>query len=167
MELWDAYLADGTPAGRDLVRGEPIPEGLRHLVSEVLVRHVDGDFLLMQRAFTKPSYPGLYEATAGGSALKGETALAAAKRELWEETGLSVKRLTPLYRVVSRDTIYCGYFGRIACDKSAVALQGGETVGYLWLPKDDFLNFLQSEQYVPTHRERLRPELNRILMKRG
>lgn len=75
MELWDAYLADGTPAGRDLVRGEPIPEGLRHLVSEVLVRHADGDFLLMQRAFTKPSYPGLYEATAGGACLKAKPRL--------------------------------------------------------------------------------------------
>ncbi len=27
MELWDAYYADGSLAGRDLIRGEPIPEG--------------------------------------------------------------------------------------------------------------------------------------------
>ena len=25
MEIWDAYYPDGTLAGRDLVRGEPIP----------------------------------------------------------------------------------------------------------------------------------------------
>ena len=33
MEIWDGYTADGTLAGRDLVRGEPIPEGIsrRHL----------------------------------------------------------------------------------------------------------------------------------------
>ena len=43
METWDAYYADGTPAGRDLVRGEAIPEGLFHLVVEVTVRHADGD----------------------------------------------------------------------------------------------------------------------------
>lgn len=47
MELWDAYYADGSHAGRDLIRGEPIPEGLYHLVAEVTLRHADGTFLLM------------------------------------------------------------------------------------------------------------------------
>ena len=27
MEIWDAYLKDGTLASCDLVRGEPIPKG--------------------------------------------------------------------------------------------------------------------------------------------
>lgn len=44
MELWDAYDQDGRRADRDLISGEPIPFGLYHLVSEMLVRHVDGDF---------------------------------------------------------------------------------------------------------------------------
>ena len=29
-EIWDAYYADGTLVGRDLVRGDPIPDGLHH-----------------------------------------------------------------------------------------------------------------------------------------
>ncbi|MBR6753881.1 MAG: NUDIX domain-containing protein, partial [Clostridia bacterium] len=89
MEIWDAYLQDGTKAGMDLVRGEPVPEGLYHLVSEVLVRHEEGDYLLMQRSFEKPNYPGFWEATAGGSALKGEEALSCAIRETREETGIA------------------------------------------------------------------------------
>ena len=28
MEIWDGYLEDETLANQDLVRGEPIPEGL-------------------------------------------------------------------------------------------------------------------------------------------
>lgn len=32
IEVWDGYLADGSLAGRDLVCGEPIPKGLRHLL---------------------------------------------------------------------------------------------------------------------------------------
>ena len=43
MEIWDGYLMDGSLANQDLVRGEPIPKDLYHLVSEILVRHVDGD----------------------------------------------------------------------------------------------------------------------------
>ena len=53
MEIWDAYRADGSLAGCDLVRGEPIPPGLFHLVSEVLARHTDGGYLLMQRDWRK------------------------------------------------------------------------------------------------------------------
>lgn len=66
MEIWDGYYKDGTLANVDLIRGESVPNGLYHLVCEVLVRHTDGDFLLMQRDFNKEMYAGFYEATAGG-----------------------------------------------------------------------------------------------------
>ena len=75
MELWDALYKDGTLAGRDLVRGEPVPEGLYHLVCEILVRHTDGTYLMMRRNLEKEGYPGYWETTAGGSALKGEDLL--------------------------------------------------------------------------------------------
>lgn len=163
MELWDAYYADGSLAGRDLIRGEPIPEGLYHLVAEVTLRHADGTFLLMQRAFTKPNAPGLYEATAGGSALKGEMAEEAARRELLEETGIAAENFTPLYCTVSHDTIYHGYLCCVDCSKNAVALQDGETVSYLWLSGDAFLALLHSEQYAPSHRERLLPYLGQVI----
>ena len=69
MELWDAYDRDFRKIdGKTLIRGEPVPEGLFHLVSEVIVRHADGSYLLMQRDPGKP-LGGLWEATAGGSAL--------------------------------------------------------------------------------------------------
>lgn len=88
MEIWDGYLKDGSLANVDLVRGEPIPDGPYHLVCEILVRHNDGDYLVMQRDFSKPNFGGYYEATAGGSALKGEDKITCAKRELLEETGI-------------------------------------------------------------------------------
>ena len=87
MEIWDGYREDGSLANIDLVRGEPIPNGIYHMVCEILVRHTDGDYLLMQRDFRKPNFGGYYEATAGGSALKGEDKITCAKRELLEETG--------------------------------------------------------------------------------
>ena len=73
MELWDAYKSDGTLAGSTLVRGEKIPEGLCHAVSEVFVMHEDGSILLMQRDFNKPNYPGCWESGAGGAVKKGES----------------------------------------------------------------------------------------------
>ena len=112
MELWDAYLEDGSLAGRDLVRGQPVPKGLYHLVCCVLVRHADGTYLLMKRAAGKETWPGVYEASAGGSALKGETGEQAARRELYEETGIRAGRLTRLYARKGPHTMYEGVLCR-------------------------------------------------------
>jgi len=156
MEIWDAYLADGSLAGCDLVRGEPIPQGLYHLVSDILVRHRDGDYLLMQRDPRKPNYGGCFEATAGGSALKGEDAYACAKRELREETGIADGELTPIGRYVHRDTIYIQYLCVTGQDKASVTLQEGETVAYRWLTEGEFAAFVNSELMIPRQRERYR-----------
>ena len=72
MEIWDGYLADGALAGVDLVRGEPIPDGIYFMTVEILVRHTDGDYLLMMRDPTKPAFPGYLEATAGEQDLQLE-----------------------------------------------------------------------------------------------
>lgn len=106
MEIWDGYWEDGSLANIDLVRGEPIPNGIYHMVCEILVRHTDGDYLLMQRDFRKSNFGGYYEATAGGSALKGEDKITCAKRELFEETGIEANSLEEIGRYISSDTIH-------------------------------------------------------------
>lgn len=155
MELWDGYKEDGSLGERDLVRGEPIPKGYYHLVSEVLVKHIDGSYLVMQRDWNKAGHPGLYESSAGGSAIKGESALFAAKRELQEETGIQADNLELLYRHQTINTIFCGYLYITDCNKKSIKLQAGETITYHWLEEPAFLKFTESEQFIPSHRERL------------
>ena len=89
MELWDAYDKDFRKIqGITLIRGEAIPEGIFHLVCDVIVRHADGSYLLMQRDKRK-HFGGMWEATAGGSAIQNESPLECAARELQEETGIT------------------------------------------------------------------------------
>lgn len=149
-EIWDGLNADGTKAGADLVRGEPIPNGLYHAVSAALIRHTDGSFLLMRRDPSKDAYPGYFEATAGGSVLKGETPLEGIKRELLEETGIIPIELTFLKTIFAHEkqTIYYTYLGITDCDKSAVTLQEGETVEYRWMYYDDFARFITSDECI-------------------
>lgn len=56
----------GERTGQLLIRGEPIPEGLYHIVVEVLAVHQDGSVLLTRRDYNKGGYPGLWESSAGG-----------------------------------------------------------------------------------------------------
>ena len=164
MELWDAYTKAGELAGCDLVRGESIPSGLYHLVCDIIVRHIDGSILLMQRDYNKDILPGAFEVSAGGSVIKGETAEQAAMRELAEETGIHVQTLLPLYRTVSEGShaIHHGYLCVTDCEKSAIVLQPGETIGWKWLEKDAFLSFIESDAYDLAQRQRLLPCLETI-----
>lgn len=155
MEIWDAYFEDGTLAGCDLIRGEQIPNGLYHLVCEIVVRHNDGTYLLMQRDYRKANYPGMYEASAGGSVIKGENALEAAYRELKEETGIRSNELRQIYHCKSKDTIYIGYLCETDCEKNSITLQDEETISFIWLNSNTFLDFVQSDKYIPSHKKRL------------
>lgn len=154
-ELWDAYLADGTLAGKVLIRGEQIPEGLYHAVAEVFVLHADGSVLLMQRDKRKPNYPGCWESGASGSVVKGESFLQGAVRELWEETGIRTEALEPIYTIVRRNAIYKGYLCRTDVPKDAVTLQPGETIAYRWAEWQQFMEIYESADFVDTLRERL------------
>ncbi len=168
MELWNAYTRDGSLTDQILVRDEPIPEGLYHLVSEVLVRHVDGSFLCMKRAMSKKAYPGYYETTAGGSALQGEDPYQCVKRELWEETGIRCEEFKEVGSWIedSTQTIYHQFTCMVDCEKDSVKLQEGETEGYLWMSKEDFLEYVDSDRAIDTQAERFRGYFRQLKEKR-
>ncbi len=164
MELWDAYKADGTLAGFDLIRGEKIPMGCFHMVCEAVIQHVDGDYLLMQRSLSKEVYPGAWEIGAGGSALKGESKLEAVLREVREETGIDTGKLEELYQLVQerQQAIYYGYLLKTDYAKDDIKLQEGETIDYKWLTKKEFIEFFDTNQATPTLTERLRDFVDSI-----
>lgn len=140
-EIWDAYdKAFHKTDNATLVRGETIPDGMYHLVGEIIVKHKDGTYLLMQRDFEK-HLGGMWELTAGGSALKGETPLDCAIRELREETGIVSLDLKEIGRIVhdGHHSLFVEYLCITDWDKNAVILQEGETVDYKWVNKDTLL----------------------------
>ena len=184
MEIWDAYTADLKKIeDMTLVRGEEasIPEGVYHLVCQVLVRHRDGSYLLMQRDPRK-AFPLMWEATAGGSALKGEDPVQCALRELREETGIQAESLTELGRFANAPThsVYVDMLCETDCAKDSVILQEGETAAYKWVSGDEITAMSDDElvsrrlrEYIrngvwkemfwdPGERERLKIELTQL-----
>ena len=157
MELWDAYTRDGVKTGEILVRDEPIPAGRYHLVCEVLVRHVDGEYLCMIRSRQKPNYPLYPECTAGGSALMGESPLDCIRRELREETGIEWEDFEEIARNVREEcaTIFHSYFCTVDWPKDAIKLQEGETEGYEWLSGEQFIGLLNSDRMIPEQVQRM------------
>ena len=147
MELWDAYDASFVKIENvTLVRGEAIPKDAFHLVCDVLVKHVDGTFLLMKRDPQK-HFGGMWEATAGGSALAGEDPHQCAIRELKEETGIISTNLVEVGRELGEETqsIYIEFLCITDWKKDNVSLQKGETIDYKWVSKDELLAMKQNE----------------------
>ena len=156
MEKWDAYTREGNLANIELIRGQSIPEGLYHLVCEVLVRHEDGSYLCMKRSMSKPNYPGYMEATAGGSALEGEDKLRCIKRELEEETGIVCNDFEELCCYVDEEdqSIFYSFVCCVNCDKSSIKLQEGETEDYKWMSEAEFIDFVNSDEMIKGQKQR-------------
>ena len=145
MEVWDAYDKDFNKiSNMILIREEPIPEGIFHLVCDIIVKHKDGSYLLMQRDKRK-HFGGMWEATAGGSALRGETPLECAVRELREETGIESEHLTEIGRVRSHNTFYVEFLCLTDCKKDSIILQDGETIAYKWVSRNELVSMKESE----------------------
>lgn len=139
MEKWDAYDSKlNKIEGVTLIRGEQIPEGSFHLCSEIIVRHTDGSYLIMQRD-KRRHLGGMWEATAGGSALQGEDPLTCAMRELQEETGIVSDELIEIGRVLhhGHKTYYVDYLCITDVDKDSIVLQEGETIAFKWIDPDE------------------------------
>ncbi|MBO4866282.1 MAG: NUDIX domain-containing protein [Ruminococcus sp.] len=156
MELWDLYDGEGKRTGEIWERKHgnfmEIPNGRYHLVSDILVQHKDGTFLLCKRHTCKDVYPGYWEASAGGSALQGETAEECARRELFEETGLKADSLDLInisFSDKSHSMVYC-FTATVDCNKDAVILQESETTEYKWVDAAGLIEYSESDLAIKT-----------------
>lgn len=146
MELWDAYDREMNLIPNMILERGPVPKGIYHIVCEIAVKHTDGTYLMMQRDFRK-HLGGMWELTAGGSALKGEKPLECAIRELKEETGIATESLTQIGNVIhdEHNSIYFEYLCLTDCDKNSIILQEGETISYKWVSVDEFKSIPKNE----------------------
>jgi len=93
MEMCDVVDEQGAATGRCVARGTPLRPGDYYLVVHVWIQDESGAYLVQQRAFDRPTDPGVW-ATTAGQVQAGEDGLAAALREVSEELGLD---LTPAH----------------------------------------------------------------------
>ena len=154
MERWDLYDKDRRLTGETLERGRPVPAGRRHLVVHVAVFDPSGRMLIQQRQPFKEGWPNLWDMTAGGSAVTGETSFEAAERELREEVGISADlsgcapALTIYYDVCFDDV----YVITQTVDPASLALQYEEVQAVRWATEEDVLRMLDEGTFIPYHR---------------
>ncbi len=90
MEYFTLYDQDRIPLGKQILRGEKIPEGEYHIAIHVCVFNSENKMLIQQRQPFKEGWSNMWDVSAGGSAIAGENSREAAQRELEEEIGLKI-----------------------------------------------------------------------------
>ncbi len=89
MELWDLYTRDRQMTGETHIRGEKLPPDRYHIVVHVWIQNSAGQWLISQRAASRPAFPLMWECV-GGSVTAGEDSLTGAIREALEEVGAAL-----------------------------------------------------------------------------
>lgn len=154
MELWDLYDKNRRPTCETVERGRPIPAGRYHIVAHVVVFDNQGRMLIQQRQPFKEGWSNLWDITAGGSALAGESSTQAAQRELREEVGLDVDltgeppRLTIFYGECFDDV----YVVTREVDPASLKLQYEEVQAVRWATEAEVLAMLEKGTFIQYHR---------------
>ena len=148
MELWDLYDDERRPLGRTAERGKMTAgSGLYHIVVMIITMNSRGQLLCTLRSPDKATYPNMWELTAG-SAVAGEDSFSAAKRELFEETGISVADDEIRYVMTVKEAsafIDC-YFVRRDIPAEDIVLQEGETASAKWVGRTEFENMIAQKK---------------------
>lgn len=89
IEYWDIIDEQGQPTALVHPRGVPLGPNQYHKVVMMAVINQHQQILIQKRA-AHVAHPNLWDITAGGSVLAGETSLNGARREFVEELGIEV-----------------------------------------------------------------------------
>lgn len=104
-EMMDLYLKDGIKAGKVIERHDVRPLGCYILYVLAILENQDGRFLITKRAEDKQWAAGQWEIP-GGGVRAGEGSEQALRREVFEETSLTLdcnQSLTPVYHYLNTD----------------------------------------------------------------
>jgi len=134
VSLVDAHGREVGSAPRRRVRAE----NLRHAGTGVLLRDPAGRVYVHRRASDKDWCPSYHDAAAGGLLRAGEEAVAAARRELAEELGVTGVRLRPLLTTWHEDeTVRCFEHVFEVTYAGQVVHADGEVVWGAWMSLAD------------------------------
>ena len=159
MEHFDLYDINRRFVGRQIRRGEKLPKDLYHIVVHLCIFNSSGQLLIQRRRDDKEGFPGLWDLSLGGSALRGETSLDALKREAMEELGFAVTgEPVPVMTMMFSEGFDDYYIYRADPELSELALQKEEVARVRWASLDEVLDLIRRGSFIP-----YRPDLIRLV----
>lgn len=153
MERYDLYDRQRNRLGRTALRGEAPPAGTFRLVIHVALFHPDGRLLIQQRQQDTHRWHGLWDLSAGGGVVAGETSWQAAQRETMEELGLSLDLSgeRPALSVSFPRGFDDIYLVEYPVDLAALTLQKEEVQAVRWAGQEEIHAMIAAGTFIPYH----------------
>lgn len=155
MEYFDLYDQDRIPLGKQIQRGNKIPEGEYHIAVHVCVFNSENQMLIQQRQPFKEGWSNMWDVSVGGSAVAGENSQAAAQRELEEEIGLkfSFENIRPMLTVHFDHGFDDIYTIKYDVSVSELKLQYEEVQAVKWATEEEILSMIADGSFIPYHEQ--------------
>lgn len=150
MEKYDLYDIHRNKTGKSQERGTKVPAGYYRLVVHVCVFGNDGRMLIQKRQPFKDGWSGMWDITAGGSALEGDTSQQAASRELLEEVGIdyNLEGIRPAMTIYFDGGFNDIYTVNMDVDIDNLKLQTTEVEQVKWATEEEILDMLKKKEFV-------------------
>ena len=131
-------------------RGEEMKNGEYHLAVQVCIFNQKGQMLIQQRQPFKSDWSNMWDITAAGSALAGETSQQAAERELFEELGykIDLTNIRPKFTVNFNNGFCDIYLIEHDVDIESLTLQYEEVQAVKWAGREEILEILDRREFI-------------------
>lgn len=155
-ELCDVYDKDRKYVGKKVERDKVgTKKNEYQLIVHICIFNSKGELLIQNRNKTKSSWPNLWDITAGGGAVAGESSQEAILRELYEELGINIK----LSDIRPRITINFEYgFDDIYIIEKDISintlkLQHSEVSEVKWASLENISTMIKNNEFMPYYEE--------------
>jgi isopentenyldiphosphate isomerase len=157
VEIWDLYDINGNKTGKTMERGAEVPTGTYHLGVDVWIMNSKGELLIQKRAKSKESYPDMWAMT-GGSALKGENAKKAIRREANEELGIDLQQseLELINKIRTPRTFIHVFFVKKDIEIEELKLQEEEVADAKWVTLEEIDELVNEGKFIKTRWDEVR-----------
>jgi len=152
MEIIDIYDRDGRPTGRTRERRSPLKPGEYSRIVQVVVFNSRGQILIQQRAAHK-FWGSMWDLSACGCLLAGETGREAASRELKEELGLACdfSEMIPPATVFYGEGFTDVFLQEMDMEIADLKLQEEEVQAARWEDPERILGMIEEGTFVHYH----------------
>lgn len=157
MEQWDLYTKDRIKTGMTINHGEHVPEGCYRTVVHIAIFNTKGEMLIQQRQKDKNLWPNLWDVTAAGSVIAGESSVEAAEREVFEEIGyrLDLNNERPAFTIDFDEGFDDCYLVIRDLDVNKLVLQTKEVQAVKWATEEQILQMIENETFISYHKSKI------------
>ena len=152
MEQWDVYDINGRSTNITKTRADIWEQHEYHLGISLWLINKNAQILIQKRAATKRLFPNIW-CNVCGSAMAGETSIAACVRETWEEIGVAVNEcdLTFIGRIINGNNIHDNYAIRNNFPIEQFVFPLDEVSELRWASLDEIYELFHNKKFLMTN----------------